>query len=99
VTTRATPRPYSPEEDAILRDLVGRCQWQVVVAALPGRSLDGVKQRAITLGLFDFGGGETTAHETAVRRATIQLGQKIREVARRRGIPLPAGTYREGAGA
>jgi hypothetical protein len=99
VTTRTNPRSYSATEDAILRELVGRCQWQTVVAALPGRSLDGVKQRAITLGLFHFGGGETTAHETAVRRATIQLGQKIREVARRRGVPLPVATYREGAGA
>jgi len=99
MTTRTKPRSYSATEDAILRELVPRCRWQTVVAALPGRSLDGVKQRAITLGLFNFGGGETTAHEAAVRAATIQLGQKIREVALRRGIHLPAGTYRERTGA
>jgi hypothetical protein len=92
---RAT-RPYTPADDAIIRQRAGNTSWSAI-GALLGRSADGVSKRAAILGLVNTGAGDAVAYEVATRAATIRLGEKIREVAARRGVPLPVATYREGA--
>lgn len=91
-----TARPYTAADDAVIRERAGNTSWTKLGAML-GRSADGVKNRAVLLGLANTGAGETAAFEAAMRQNDLRFADRFREVASKRGWAVHR--YGEGAGA
>jgi len=91
-----TARPYTAADDAVIRERAGNTAWTKLGAML-GRSADGVKNRAVKLGLANTGGGDFAAFEAAMRATNEQFVCHLEKIHRKRGWAIYR--YGEGAGA
>jgi hypothetical protein len=92
----ANAKPFTPEEDAVIRASFGRVQTAVLVRQM-GRNHDSLRRRAERLGVVgpDLGAPAGTSREDqAARLATRRLELRLREVAALRGVQLAEPSWR-----